>query len=306
MFETLVFEQLNKLVETEIGDFASPDTTFHAVKVERFYSDSIKAPAEGGSEFPLPIKTLIANPDVKACELSNSTIVVSRPFHFATDRLVQFAELLQRLFEKLRTFYFITITQRQERFDTEIYPYALTCSRKGFGRRIICHDEQVVIANSISADLDIAHIAVPVAMLMEREPGTVKFQGLRSVIPRLKRKTDTPVFKFVACLELGRTIAMFPFRFRNTALSSKEALVNIMDTDYSSVKRISRYPRPMFLRCLEQLRQMRLQAIPARVFAIDAVIPLLQTQKMDTFLPQWRTYRDELNKAPLAHENWRY
>ena len=27
---------------------------------------------------------------------------------------------------------------------------------------------------------------------------------------------------------------------------------------------------------------------------------------MDTFLPQWRTYRDELNKAPLAHESWRY
>jgi len=27
---------------------------------------------------------------------------------------------------------------------------------------------------------------------------------------------------------------------------------------------------------------------------------------MDTFLPQWRTYRDELNRAPLAHENWQY
>ena len=27
---------------------------------------------------------------------------------------------------------------------------------------------------------------------------------------------------------------------------------------------------------------------------------------MDKFLPQWRTYRDELNRAPLAHENWRY
>ena len=27
---------------------------------------------------------------------------------------------------------------------------------------------------------------------------------------------------------------------------------------------------------------------------------------MNTFLPQWRTYRDELNKAPLAHENWQY
>lgn len=27
---------------------------------------------------------------------------------------------------------------------------------------------------------------------------------------------------------------------------------------------------------------------------------------MDTFMPQWRTFRDELNRAPLAHENWRY
>ena len=27
---------------------------------------------------------------------------------------------------------------------------------------------------------------------------------------------------------------------------------------------------------------------------------------MDTFLPKWRTNQDELNKAPLAHENWLY
>ena len=27
---------------------------------------------------------------------------------------------------------------------------------------------------------------------------------------------------------------------------------------------------------------------------------------MDNFLPQWRTYRDTLNRAPLAHENWGY
>ena len=27
---------------------------------------------------------------------------------------------------------------------------------------------------------------------------------------------------------------------------------------------------------------------------------------MDNFLPQWQAYRDELNKAPLAHESWRY
>ena len=27
---------------------------------------------------------------------------------------------------------------------------------------------------------------------------------------------------------------------------------------------------------------------------------------MDNFLPQWRAFRDELNRAPLAHEDWRY
>ena len=27
---------------------------------------------------------------------------------------------------------------------------------------------------------------------------------------------------------------------------------------------------------------------------------------MDKFLPQWRTYRDTLNRAPLAHEHWGY
>ena len=27
---------------------------------------------------------------------------------------------------------------------------------------------------------------------------------------------------------------------------------------------------------------------------------------MDRFMPQWRLYRDELNRAPLAHADWRY
>ncbi|MFL6335896.1 MAG: M48 family metallopeptidase [Pyrinomonadaceae bacterium] len=30
------------------------------------------------------------------------------------------------------------------------------------------------------------------------------------------------------------------------------------------------------------------------------------TGLMDKFLPQWRSHRDELNRAPLAHETWAY
>jgi predicted metal-dependent hydrolase len=27
---------------------------------------------------------------------------------------------------------------------------------------------------------------------------------------------------------------------------------------------------------------------------------------MDRFMPQWRLHREELNRAPLTHEDWRY
>jgi hypothetical protein len=27
---------------------------------------------------------------------------------------------------------------------------------------------------------------------------------------------------------------------------------------------------------------------------------------MDKFMPQWRSYREELNRAPLAHDAWGY
>jgi predicted metal-dependent hydrolase len=29
-------------------------------------------------------------------------------------------------------------------------------------------------------------------------------------------------------------------------------------------------------------------------------------QLMDKLMPQWRLHREELNRAPLAHEDWRY
>jgi hypothetical protein len=27
---------------------------------------------------------------------------------------------------------------------------------------------------------------------------------------------------------------------------------------------------------------------------------------MNRYLPQWKMYRDELNKSPLSHEEWSY
>ncbi len=30
------------------------------------------------------------------------------------------------------------------------------------------------------------------------------------------------------------------------------------------------------------------------------------TAHMDRVMPQWRSYREELNRAPLVHEEWEY
>jgi len=30
------------------------------------------------------------------------------------------------------------------------------------------------------------------------------------------------------------------------------------------------------------------------------------TEHMDKFMPQWRFFREELNKAPLGHATWDY
>ena len=53
-----------------------------------------------------------------------------------------------------------------------------------------------------------------------------------------------------------------------------------MDTDNHLIQCISRYPCPVLLGAPEQLRQMQLQTIPAGVFPIDTIIPLLQCQEV--------------------------
>ena len=68
---------------------------------------------------------------------------------------------------------------------------------------------------------------------------------------------------------------MTVFRF-----PSEETLVSNMDTDNHLVKGVTRYPRPVFMSALEQLRQMRLQTETPRIQTITSVIPLLQSKEV--------------------------
>ena len=94
----------------------------------------------------------------------------------------------------------------------------------------------------------------------------------------------------------------------------KEPLIARVNTDNHRVKRVTRYPRPVFLGSLKQLRQMWLQAITSEILSILTVIALfkrqdvsLQVSKIVKHIPQafglrmrayrifigahWRSYR---------------
>ena len=190
------------------------------------------------------------------------------------------------MFIELRRLYFLTCADCQKSFQTEVYAYALTCLSHRFGRSIIGDNIEPVFTRAVTKDLDIADISVPVAVLVKRKPHTIDFQGVRLCIPRFERETYTPLFKCVACLELGRTVSMFSLRFRRTALTSKKTLVSSVNTNNRSIQRVAWYPSPVFLGRLEQLSEVRLQPISPCVFPIDAVISLFKTQKVIMHITQ--------------------
>ena len=83
VFDTLLFQYLQKLVKGVIRDFASPKP-FHTRKVERFKTEYIKLYAKFSSKFPLPIFSLSGNFSVVSCQRTTRTIPIIRTFDFTT------------------------------------------------------------------------------------------------------------------------------------------------------------------------------------------------------------------------------
>ena len=63
MFETFELQYLNKLIESEIGDFTSPQA-FHACQVQRFKSKCIKASTRAIQLSRIPLVGGVCNPDL--------------------------------------------------------------------------------------------------------------------------------------------------------------------------------------------------------------------------------------------------
>ena len=100
MFDTLILQSLNKLVEGKVRDFPSPEA-FHTLKVKSFGGDGIKPSAQVGRKLPVKVFTLVRDFPIQTCELTDSTIPIARPFHFTRKAFVECSELIQGLFQRL-------------------------------------------------------------------------------------------------------------------------------------------------------------------------------------------------------------
>ena len=281
MFETLIFQYLNKLVEGEVRDFASPEP-FHTLKVERLGGDKVKPSAEVRGKFPMPIAPLVRYASIEPCQLSEGTPPIVRAFNFTQKPFVEVSEFVQGLFQELWTLYLLTGVECEKSvFQTEVCTYTFTRSAQDLLSGIICHDIKPIRANTVAKDLEIADVSLPMAVLVKREPTFIKLQTLRGRIPRLQRKAHTSIFKFMARLELRRTVASFTFELGFTrAFYIQEPLPSDVQADNHCVKRITRNPSPMLFSPFEKVCQMRLQAKTTGVSAIPTVIPIFQLQKV--------------------------
>ena len=100
MFETLELQYLNKLVEGEVRDFASPQA-FHTLKIQRLGNDGIKPFAQVCRTLVVLISALVRDVPVEPCEFTDTSPPIARTFHFPTQCLVKCSEFFQGVFQEL-------------------------------------------------------------------------------------------------------------------------------------------------------------------------------------------------------------
>ena len=117
MFGTFELQNLNKLMKSEVRDFSSPES-FHAVYIQGFKAQGIKLSTKFRSKFPVMICPLPCNFSMLPRQSTLGTIPVVRPFLFPTQTLIQRSQRIQRLFQKLRRFYFVPSGTCQKCFQS--------------------------------------------------------------------------------------------------------------------------------------------------------------------------------------------
>ncbi len=215
----LELKDRNELRERQIRNLSPPET-LHAINVQGLGCYQVKSFAKVMCQFPMPIFSLPGNLTIQACKGPDRSMPVTRPLDFATQGLVELAEFVQGLFQKLRRCDLLAVAQRQIRrvFDTEISPDFLTCRSHRFGLSEIGRQNQPVGTTVIALDRDLSDSPFPVPVFVKSIPDVIHTPFALFFAPVTKRDPDTVTVnmptcfsrigqgsKFVSTLDMGTT-----------------------------------------------------------------------------------------------------
>ena len=82
MFETLIPQYLNELVESEVGNFASPEAFQVSVKVQRLGRDKVKSSTEVCGKFEVPIFALVRDMPEQTDDFTETPPPIAGAFDF--------------------------------------------------------------------------------------------------------------------------------------------------------------------------------------------------------------------------------
>ena len=232
MFLTLIFQYLNKLVESKVGYFSSPKP-FHTIKVQRFKDNRIKLLTKFRGKLPLKIYTLIRNLTIKACDLPYTFPPAVRASNFARKAFIKRPKFIQGLFEGLEVPYLLTRGKCQICvFHAKVCPNAFTCCRQRFKVSIGRRNENPVSSACVAFYRNLTNPPVPLTVFMERIWHFIKLPFLCFWIPFAKRQGDTIIGQRPArMLWIGdRLKLMLFFDFRSTTKPFHETPIGFINS----------------------------------------------------------------------------
>ena len=281
MFITLICQYLNKLIESEVGDFPSPQA-FHAVKVQRLKKNSIKLFTKFRGELPMKVFALVTNFSIEACDCSDTPPPAVRTFNFTRKFFVERPKFVQGVFQGLWVLDFLTRAKCQICvFHSEVCPNAFTCCRQRFEICIGRCDTKPVSTASVSFDCNGVDSAMPLTVFMKRIRHFIKLPLTCFRIPFTKRQRDTIVFqrppRFSGVGDRFKLVSRFNFRSATKLL--EKSVISLMNPSQFLLDRLRRQGLPMWVSCIFQNFYVVTHTLKAHIrqpVFISLTLPLME------------------------------
>ena len=278
MFEALILQYLNKLIERKVRDLTPPQP-FHAVKVQGFNGDCIEPLTKFRGELPVKVFALVRYFPIEACDLPNTPPPPVRTFLLTTQCFVERPKCVQGVFQRLRVLFLLTRAERQIGvFHTEVCPDTLTRRWQRFRFYKVSYEIKPIITTGITFYRDTTDIPIKLTVFMERISDFV--MSPFTLFPLSEIEGEAILFQRPARLFQCEGLEPMPFfNLGSTAKFLEKTLIRQVSPFEFLLDRLTRQRFPMWVRGAFQLGYAQAHCLITRIrqsVFIALTLPLVE------------------------------